>query len=85
MTEDTSEELKPVRVSLDVPGQIALDVEELVADGIYMSPEEVLRAWIHLGWRHERGAYHTVRIDLNDPKGGARDDSADDGEKAEQA
>ncbi len=85
MTEDVREELKSVPMTLDVPGRIAEDVNALVAAGVYLSPGEALRGWIHSEWRYQRGTYHTLRLDLGSEAGSTPENDVDERDGAGEA
>ena len=56
--------LEPVRVSLEVPGRLVRDYNQLVTAGLYMSVEEALRHGLVASWRFDHGLFHTVRVDV---------------------
>jgi Arc/MetJ-type ribon-helix-helix transcriptional regulator len=58
--------LEPVEVTLEMPGRLFRDYNRLVEAGLYLSVEEALRQAVIASWRHERGTYHTLRIDPAD-------------------
>jgi hypothetical protein len=57
---------EPVRISLEVPAGLVQAYDGLVKDGIYPSRESAMLHAMVDSWRHNRGSFHTVRIDLVD-------------------
>jgi hypothetical protein len=59
---------EPVRVGLELPAGLARDYRQLVEDGIYPHLETALLHALVESWRHNRGSFHTVRLDLARPE-----------------
>jgi hypothetical protein len=59
------EPAEPVRVALDLPAGLVRDYDALVEDDIYPNRESALLHAIVESWRHNRGSFHRVRVDLD--------------------
>jgi hypothetical protein len=55
---------KPVRVGLELPAGLFRDYNRLVEAGIYLDLRAALLHAPVESWRHNRGSFHTVRLDL---------------------
>jgi hypothetical protein len=78
---------EPVQVGLELPAGLFRDYNRLVEDGIYSDLETALLHALVESWRHSRGSFHTVRVDLaprEEPQAGEGEPaSAEPGEAAE--
>lgn len=68
MSDDTEPpeppEPKSVSITLEVPIGLVEEYDEFVERGIYLSREEGLRHGLVEAWRHDRGLFYTIRLDL---------------------
>jgi Arc/MetJ-type ribon-helix-helix transcriptional regulator len=67
-----------VEVTVSVPARLLADYDRGVASGFYASRDEALRHGLTESWRHHRGRYCTVRLDLLDPADKRPDTGAED-------
>ena len=65
-----------VKVTVSVPVNLLADYDRDVSAGFYASRDEALRHGLTESWRHHRGRYCTVRLDLLDPTDNRPDTSA---------
>lgn len=56
-----------VEVTVSLPANLLADYDREVSTGYYASREEALRQGLLESWRHHRGSYSTIRVDLRDP------------------
>jgi hypothetical protein len=56
---------EPGQVTLDLPAGLARSYDGLVEAGIYPNRESALLHAIVESWRHTRGSYHTIRVDID--------------------
>ncbi len=74
------EPAETVKVTVAVPVNLLADYDREVAAGFYAgfyaSRDEALRHGLIESWRHHRGRYCTVRLDLLDPADNRPDTSA---------
>jgi hypothetical protein len=64
-TQPPNDPTEPVQVTLDLPAGLARSSDGLVEPGIYPNRESALLHAIVESWRHTRGSYHTIRVDVD--------------------
>ena len=57
-----------VDVTVSLPAGLLADYDRGVTAGIYSCRDEALRHGLTDSWRHHRGRYYTLRVDLLDPE-----------------
>jgi hypothetical protein len=60
-----TDSVEPVQVTLDLPAGLVRDYDRLVQDDIYPTRESALLHAIVDSWRHNRGSFHRIRVDLD--------------------
>jgi hypothetical protein len=72
-----------VRVTIDMPAGLLAGYDEDVERGIHPTREAALLDGLVESYRHHRGRYSTLRIDLRDPDDRRPDTPRDEGSAAD--
>lgn len=64
MTQPPDEPMEAIQFMLKLPFGLVRDFDALVDMGIHADPQRALPHAIVESWRHNRGSFHTLRLDL---------------------